>query len=191
MREASDGEEEEEELLTKISHQKSLCVDRIQKAWRKHIDDILDARYCLTGKVGRDTLRVLATLAESEPLSRVKPILVSCILNRARQEPHDGQSRAKRLTRVDVLETKAIIDRENEMPKVTKPAGRRRAPTPNPHSPPAKHTRPRRGIIKSRSEASNAQEILDMVKISSAVCWSSTDSTCRVLKLVGNRVLLN
>ena len=158
--------EEEEELLTKISHQKSLCVDRIQKAWKRHIEDILESKYCLTANLGRDTLRALAALAESDPLSRVKPILISCIHERARKEPHDGQSRAKRLTRVDVLETKDIIEQENRMPKVNQVTRKKRALSNSraesapPDSPPAKHPRPRRVAFKVRTEASKALDAL-------------------------------
>ena len=155
-------EAEEEEHLTKISHQKSLCIDRIQKAWKRHIDDILESHYCLTGNLGRDTLRALATLAESEPLSRIKPLLVACIHQRASKEPHDGQSRAKRLTRVDVLETKDIIERENRMPKLNPATPRKRALSDSraesapPDSPSAKYPRPRRVTFKVRTEASKA-----------------------------------
>ena len=152
--------------MTKISHQKSLCIYRIQKAWKRHIDDILERNYCLTENLGRDTLRALATLAESEPLSRVKPILLACIHQRASKEPHDGQSRAKRVFRVDVLETKDIIERENRMPKInpTTPKKRAlsdsRAESPSPDSPPTKYPRPRRATFKVGTETSKAIDAL-------------------------------
>ena len=121
-------EVEEEEHLTKVSHQNSLCIDRIQKAWKRHIDDILERNYCLTENyLGRDTLRALATLAESEPLSRVKPVLLACIHQRTSKEPYNGQSRVKRLTRVDVLKTKDIIERDNRILKVNLATPKKRA----------------------------------------------------------------
>ena len=194
-------EEEEEELLTKISHQKSLCVDRIQNAWNRHIGDLLESNYCLTGNLGRDTLRALAALAESEPLSRVKPILVSCIHERARKEPHDGQSRAKRITRVDVLQTKDIIERQNRAPKEKNITQRKRArsdlraESASPESPPAKHARPRRVTFKVRTEVSKALDALrtshghiDLVSDPSSF-QSSANCACRVLRLVATSVL--
>lgn len=50
----------------------------------------------------------LASLAESEPLSCVKPILVSCMQDGAGRAPQEGQSRVKKINRVNVLVTKAI-----------------------------------------------------------------------------------
>ena len=195
-------EEEEEELLTKVSYQKSLCVNRIQKAWNRHIDDILERNYCLTD-LGRDTLRILAALAESEPLSRVKPILVSCINQRASKEPHDGQSRAIRVTRLDVLETRDIIERENRVPNVD-PAIRKkralsysRAESASSDSPPAKHPRSRRVILKVRTEASRVLDALrtshgdvDLVSRSS-LFQSFTDYESRALKLVKTNIALH
>ena len=194
-------EEKEEEPLTKTSHQKSLCVNRIQKAWNRHIDDILERNYCLTTDLGRDTLRILAVLAESEPLSRVKPILVSCIHQRASKEPHDGQSRAKRVTRLDVLETKDIIERENRMPNVD-PAIRKkralsdsRAESAPPDSPPAKHPRSRLVTFKVRTEASRVLDGLrtshgdvDLVSGSSSF-QSFTNCEIRALRVIATSLL--
>ena len=193
--------EEEEEFATKISYQKSLCVDRIQKAWNKHIDGILESSYCLTANLGRDTLRTLAALAESEPISRVKPILISCIHQRASKEPHDGQSRAKRLTRVDVLETKDIIEQENRMPRVNQPIRKKRAlfdsraESAPPDSPAAKHARLRRVTFKVRTGASNSLDALrtshgdDDLVSGSCSFQSFTNGESRALRLIATSVL--
>lgn len=45
------------------------------------------------------------------------PGLYSCIHERARKELHGGQRRAKKFTRVDVLNTKKNIGQENRVPK--------------------------------------------------------------------------
>ena len=115
-------EKEEEELLTKM---KSLCVDRIQKAWNRQIEDILESNHRLTENLGRDTLRVLATLAEQEPLSRVKPILVSCIHERARKEPTTVRAEQKDLPGWTCSRRKRSLNSRTGCQRRTRPYGRR------------------------------------------------------------------
>ena len=192
----------EGDLSTKTSHQKSFYVARIQSAWNRHIEDILDRNYYPTGDFGRDTLRKLAVLAESEPLSRVKPILLSCIHERANNEAHDGHSRAKRLTRGDVLKAKDIIEQQNWVPHAKDVVQKKRAlsytwaESASPDSPPTKCARPRSLIaFKIRTETSKSLDALrtshgklDLVS-NLSILQSFANYTSRVLRLLTTSVL--
>ena len=187
---------------TKASHQKSLCVNRIQFAWNRHIEDILDRNYYPTGDFGLDTLRKLAALAESEPLSRVKPILLSCIHERANNEAHDGHSRAKGLTRADVLKAKDIIEQQNWVPHAKDVVRKKRAlsytcaESASPDSPPTKCARPRSLVaFRIRTDTSKSLDALrtshgelDLVS-NLPILQSLAYYFCRVLRLLTTSVL--
>ena len=193
--------QEEEDPMAKISIQKSACVDRIQAAWNLQIGDILHSSYCLTGNIGRDSLRTLAALAESEPLSRVKPILISCIHERGNKEACEGQSRVKRLTRMDVLKTKDIIEQQNQVPQAKFVPRKRalsnsRAKSQSPDSHPAKCARPghlvasklRTDTLKSEDAPRTSHSRLDLVSNLSKL-QSFANHACRVLRIFTMSVL--